>query len=469
MSGRVSPATRTATSTSAASPTISMSASSSSSARMSARKAEESSQCRTRTMRCADYSAPGGSPAQERRIGVAGALVRCRLAQMAAPMDLRALLGAHVDELADAVLERFAAGAGPDGAPDAATLRNLRLGARAAVDCFLARLAGEPAADVALFVAHGRAQQAAGRTLTELLSFYRVGGLAMWERSTALMPRSGEPPAAEIFAFGRAVLELVDQLSVAAASGFAAQEAEDRRRHRALRERLVSLLLSDPPSPRGVLAAAAAAAGWTLPAAVRVAVAAPPADPLAPPAGAGPARVLPARVSEGRLALVVADGPEAERWLERAVPARGLAPPLAVGPSVPAAGAARSAARAAGLLDHLAAGGTSGAAAGVVRCDEHEISLLLGAAPDLAREVAARRLAPLAALDDGARERLTRTLAAWLADPGRPQAMADRLGLHVQTVRYRLRALRELLGDALDDPDERFELALALRVEAPRS
>jgi hypothetical protein len=84
-------------------------------------------------------------------------------------IDLRELLGAHVEELADAVLARFAAGAGPAGAPDAATLRNLRAGARAAVDRFLARLAGgDVALDLTLFVAHGRAQQAAGRTLTEL-------------------------------------------------------------------------------------------------------------------------------------------------------------------------------------------------------------------------------------------------------------------------------------------------------------
>jgi DNA-binding PucR family transcriptional regulator len=31
-------------------------------------------------------------------------------------------------------------------------------------------------------------------------------------------------------------------------------------------------------------------------------------------------------------------------------------------------------------------------------------------------------------------------------------------------VRYRVRRLRELFGDALEDPDRRFELALALRV-----
>jgi hypothetical protein len=375
-------------------------------------------------------------------------------------VDLRDMLSAHVDALADAVLERFAAGAGPDGAPDAATLRNLRLGARGAVDCFLARLAGERrVADDALFVAHGRAQQAAGRTLTELLSFYRLGGLAMWERSTALLPQETSLPAAEIFAFGSAVLELVDELSVAAARGFTAQEAEARRRSRALRERLVALLLNEPPVADEVLDAAAAAAGWQLPMQVRVAVAALPADPLAVPTGPPPDRVLTAPVADGRLALVVADGEEAERWLGRAATALGLEAPLAIGPALAPGAAARSAARAVALLDHV--GPAAGAA--VLRCDDHEIALLLGAAPDLAHDVAARRLAPLATLQDAARERLTATLAAWLADPGRPQAMADRLGLHVQTVRYRLKALRELFGDALDDPDARFELSLALR------
>ncbi|WP_051223261.1 PucR family transcriptional regulator [Conexibacter woesei] len=385
-------------------------------------------------------------------------------------VDLAALLAVHVEELADDVLERFAAGAGPDGAPDAATLRNLRLGARAAVERFLARLRGDALPDegVALFVAHGRAQQAAGRTLTELLSFYRLGGLAMWERSTALLPQDASLPAAETFAFGRAVLELVDELSVAAAAGFSAQEAEARRRDRALRERLVSLLLSNPPVGDDVLRSAAAAAGWTLPNDVRVAVAALPADPLAVPAGPGPDRVLTATVPDGRLALVVADDAEAERWLARAMTALGLEAPLAIGPAVQAPHAARSVARAVALLDHVRAGTLrpSDDPDGIVRADDHELALLLGAAPDLAREVAARRLAPLDTLDAAARERLTATLAAWLADPGRPQAMADRLGLHVQTVRYRLRALRELFGPALEDPDARFELALALRVGA---
>ncbi|MGZ4288348.1 MAG: helix-turn-helix domain-containing protein, partial [Solirubrobacteraceae bacterium] len=46
---------------------------------------------------------------------------------------------------------------------------------------------------------------------------------------------------------------------------------------------------------------------------------------------------------------------------------------------------------------------------------------------------------------------------------GRLGPVAKRLGVHPQTVRYRLARLRELFGEALDDPDERFWLELALR------
>ena len=43
--------------------------------------------------------------------------------------------------------------------------------------------------------------------------------------------------------------------------------------------------------------------------------------------------------------------------------------------------------------------------------------------------------------------------------------MARRLEIHPQTARYRLGRLRELFGDALDDPESRFWLELALRVQ----
>ncbi|MGZ4285432.1 MAG: helix-turn-helix domain-containing protein, partial [Solirubrobacteraceae bacterium] len=46
---------------------------------------------------------------------------------------------------------------------------------------------------------------------------------------------------------------------------------------------------------------------------------------------------------------------------------------------------------------------------------------------------------------------------------GNAAAASEQLGVHAQTVRYRLGRLRELFGDTLDDPDARYELETALR------
>ena len=78
-------------------------------------------------------------------------------------------------------------------------------------------------------------------------------------------------------------------------------------------------------------------------------------------------------------------------------------------------------------------------------------------------------MAPItSASRDAQRERLTLTLRAWVDRPGQVQAVAAVLGVHPQTVRYRLNQLRELFGERLEDPEARFELALALRVASMR-
>jgi DNA-binding PucR family transcriptional regulator len=77
------------------------------------------------------------------------------------------------------------------------------------------------------------------------------------------------------------------------------------------------------------------------------------------------------------------------------------------------------------------------------------------------------RLTALDGLAAGERERLTETLAAWLAHQRHTPRIAEALHVHAQTVRYRIAKLRELLGDAIDDPDGRFELQLALRISSP--
>ena len=102
----------------------------------------------------------------------------------------------------------------------------------------------------------------------------------------------------------------------------------------------------------------------------------------------------------------------------------------------------------------------------LVRAEHHDLALLLSAQPLLAGELIARRLAPLEAIRGAkTRRNLVLTLRAWLGNPGQRKAIADSLEVHPQTVRYRMAQLRELFGDALDNPDGRFELELALRLK----
>ena len=127
-------------------------------------------------------------------------------------------------------------------------------------------------------------------------------------------------------------------------------------------------------------------------------------------------------------------------------------------------GAGRSAGQAGASPRGQASASTGVQSAGrLVVADEHLPALLLAAAPAIAADLARTRLAPLDALAAGPRERLESTLRAWLDRPGQVQAIADALEVHPQTVRYRLKQLRELFGERLEDPDARFELALALR------
>jgi DNA-binding PucR family transcriptional regulator len=102
-------------------------------------------------------------------------------------------------------------------------------------------------------------------------------------------------------------------------------------------------------------------------------------------------------------------------------------------------------------------------AEGLTIASEHLLTLMLHCDPSLTAELAARRLGPLQALVPVARERLEQTLLAWLRHGGNVPAAAAELHVHRQTVRYRLGSLRELFGEALDDPDRRLELELALR------
>jgi DNA-binding PucR family transcriptional regulator len=58
---------------------------------------------------------------------------------------------------------------------------------------------------------------------------------------------------------------------------------------------------------------------------------------------------------------------------------------------------------------------------------------------------------------------LADTLAAYLDGFGDIATVAQRLHVHPNTVRYRIRRIEKLLSTSLDDPEDRLVLALGLR------
>lgn len=104
----------------------------------------------------------------------------------------------------------------------------------------------------------------------------------------------------------------------------------------------------------------------------------------------------------------------------------------------------------------------------LLRCSEHAEALVLLPAGNLIDDLARRRLAQLTEVGQEQARRLTETLLAWLETQGGAPEVAARLGVHPQTVRNRLRQIKDLWGEDLDDPDRRFELELILRTRRLR-
>jgi DNA-binding PucR family transcriptional regulator len=81
-----------------------------------------------------------------------------------------------------------------------------------------------------------------------------------------------------------------------------------------------------------------------------------------------------------------------------------------------------------------------------------------------AQESMARLLSPFGELDAARAETSIRTLQVYLDERGSLTRAGARLHLHKNAVAYRMRRIREQLGDIdLDDPDRRLELQLACR------
>ncbi len=306
-----------------------------------------------------------------------------------------------------------------------------------------------------VYIELGRGELRQGRSLDSLQAAYRVGARVAWRR-LSLAGREANLDAEALSLLAEAIFAYIDELSADSVEGYAEAQAalEDERRRRAVE--LAALLVRQPPAEQADVRAAAELAGWALPR--RVAALACAEDGL----GAFSRRLPPdalAAVLDGYGCVLVPDpqGPGRPSLVEHAA-AEGT---VTLGPAGEASELPMSWA-----LARLALRATQEGViptGGLLRVDDWLTDLLLFEGSALTARIAARRLAPLEALTEKARERMRETALAYVRHGGNAVAMARALRVHPQTARYRTARLRELLGDQLEDPDARFELEIALR------
>jgi hypothetical protein len=317
----------------------------------------------------------------------------------------------------------------------------------------------EPLADVRVYEALGQLEHREGRTLATLQSAYQVGTRTMWRRIGESATARELPPEV-IFRLAEALFGYVEQISAASVAGWANEEANRAGSLQARRHALVELLARTPPPAPAEVERAAVAAGWIVP--VRLAA-------LVVEDAVAMAARLPGAVGADLDPVGVALVPVPDRtsWVERVRAALGSRRAV-LGPVRDPGLAGRSVAMAQAAWPlHVAGLLRPGSDETLARADEHLLTLLLAAEPDIAADLCERAVAPLRSLPAGASARGEETLRAWLDAHGDITATAATLHVHPQTVRYRLAGLREVFGGALDDPAARLELAIALRATPP--
>ncbi len=331
--------------------------------------------------------------------------------------------------------------------------RAVRSGVTQALERFVALLRDPQADDVRLsrvYVALGREELRAGRTLDALQSAYRVGARVAWRRIAAATAAAGFEQEV-ISHLAEAIFAYIDELSAESVEGYSRARSELAGERERLRHELIRALLASAPS--GEVSALAEQLGWTPPRSA--AALACPAERTAGLSGRlGPGSL--GSVIDGRGCIVVpdAEGPGRAAMVGVAVGERYAA----LGPELALARLGESWRLARRTLE------LDGRGSGLRRADEHLAELLLGEGATVVERIAHRRLTALEQLTPRARRRMAETALAYVQHRGNAAAMARDLGIHPQTVRYRIGGLRELLGEQLEDPGARFELEAALRV-----
>ncbi|MEV6633687.1 helix-turn-helix domain-containing protein [Actinoplanes sp. NPDC051470] len=371
--------------------------------------------------------------------------------QMAVIMraELPSLAGEVIAEIRETIPEYARPMDGPYG-------QTLRLGVEHALESFVDQVADPSAPHQGwdwVFRRLGRYEANEDRSLDSLQAAYRVGARVAWQRAVKVGRRESLPSAI-MFQLADALFAYIDQLAALSVEGYVEAKARSADALNQWRRRLLRLILESPPAPVSAVKDLANLAGWTVPDEVTmIAVglgspeATPPLDDVLSDLDAvEPYLLVPGRLSADRRAGLIAEFPGSR---------------LAVGPTVRLSAASDSLRWARQALA-LAESGAIDAEPAIL-CEDHLCEMLLFSDRALVEQLAGREFAAVRDLTAHRRDRLIETLEAWLEARGSAAKIAERLRVHPQTVRYRMRQLEQSLGDQLDDPDSRFAMELVLR------
>jgi hypothetical protein len=306
-----------------------------------------------------------------------------------------------------------------------------------------------------LVAALGAGEYRQGRSMDALLAAYRTGARITFRGLSEACAEQGMEMSV-VVDLGESILAYIDELSAVSVQAYAFEQTSRAGALELRRSDLVGALLSGTTQP-AELRRLAAAADWRLP--DRIAVVVMPLEQASTVrTRLGTAGLVVERESE---ATAVVAAPEVaglrSRVAEVFAGSSAVIGPSARWDRVPLSH------RVARLVAAQRAAGSEPDGGAPVFASDHLGRVVLGAEPEVMAELAARRLAPLDELTEAKRPVMEQTLLSWLVHWGQRVPVAEELGIHPQTVGYRLARLRELFGEQLDDPQVRFELEMVLR------
>ncbi len=348
-------------------------------------------------------------------------------------------------------------------APDSPVHKALMAGVEVALSRLLSILGTNETAladSSELYVDIGEAEYRSRRPLEDVLRAYRIGATTTWRGFSKAAVADDFSPR-DIAALAEACFAYINEIAGASTAGYVRAQAADVGARTRVRVQLMEALLAGD-GHTAATAELGRRARWTIPDLAAAITLDDVPETLIDEINDSSA-VLAARTDAGDIALVSLPLAAAEeRFLLRKIGEHGAT----MGTPQPVTTLPNSLEHAQMLARSRAAWDLP--AVGLIKASDHLTPLLLNNDPDLADQLQRATLAPMLALTPERGEQLLETLKYWLLHQGARRAVADTLAVHPQTVSYRMDQIRGLLGEALEDPEQRFALLVALMSRTPR-